>query len=174
MASPAESKTRDLTWEYPKSEGDPFLLRGEQGEAGRLQFHEEPEASIAEFGGNRWTIRYTTKLRPHIRIYLADSQQLVAEYVPVLTGGGVVTFASGARYRWKKTAIFGDKWCFRTEEQSASVCIRQEAGALRQGGKVAICCGAENLPETPVLLLLAWFLRILDFEMLVEGIFRVG
>jgi len=174
MASLAESKARDLTWEFPEHESEPFRLRDERGEAGRLEFHEEPEASIAEFAGQTWTFHYTTKLRPHVRIYRGDSQDLAAEYVPVLRGGGVVTFQSGARYRWKKTAMFGDKWCFRTEEQSSSVCVRQEAGALRQGGKVSICCGAEDLPETPVLLLLAWFLRILDFEMLAEGIFRVG
>ena len=60
------------------------------------------------------------------------------------------------------------------QEQKSSVCLSQETGPLTQGGKVSVCCGAADLPETPVLLLLAWFLRIMDFEMLVEGIFRVG
>ena len=59
-------------------------------------------------------------------------------------------------------------------EQKSSVCLSQEAGPLMQGGKVSVCCGAADLPETPVLLLLAWFLRIMDFEMLMEGIFRIG
>jgi len=54
------------------------------------------------------------------------------------------------------------------------VCLSQEAGPLRQGGKVSVCRGAADRPETPILLLLAWFLRIMDFEMLVEGLFRVG
>ncbi len=54
------------------------------------------------------------------------------------------------------------------------MCLSQETGSLTQGGKVSVCCGSAGLPETPVLLLLAWFLRIMDFEMLVEGLFRVG
>jgi hypothetical protein len=86
----------------------------------------------------------------------------------------MVSFDSGVRYRWKKADMWSGKWCFRHAERKSCVCLSQDAGPMVQGGRVSVCCGAADLPETPVLLLLAWFLRIMDFEMLVEGIFRVG
>ncbi|MGA9625982.1 MAG: hypothetical protein WBL65_22155 [Bryobacteraceae bacterium] len=174
MTSALETKIRDLVWEYPEREGQPFLLLDAGVEMGRLAFHEEPAASIGEFRGGRWSFRYSTKLHPRVTVHRGDSQELVAEYIPCLMGGGLVSFHSGARYRWRKASVWGDKWCFRQQGQKSSVCLSQETGPLTQGGKVSICCGAADLPETPALLLLAWFLRIMDFEMLVEGLFRVG
>jgi hypothetical protein len=174
MTSTSETKSRDLVWQYPKHEGQPFLLLDGGVEMGRLAFHEEPVASIGELMGQRWTFSYSTRLHPRVTVHRDDSQELVAEYVPCLTGGGVLFFNSGARYRWRKASVWGHKWCFCHPEKKSCVCLSQETGPLTQGGKVSVCCGEAGLPETPILLLLAWFLRILDFEMLVEGIFRVG
>jgi hypothetical protein len=174
MTSASEAKIRDLVWEYPEREGQPFLLLDAGVEIGRLAFHEEPAASIGEIRGQKWTFRYSARLHPRVTVYRGDSQELVAEYVPCLTGGGMVSFDSGVRYRWRKASVWGDNFCFRHLEQKSSVCLSQETGSLTQGGKVSVCCGSAGLPETPVLLLLAWFLRIMDFEMLVEGLFRVG
>jgi len=174
MTSSPESKTRELIWEYPEQEGQPFILWDEGVKAGWLQFQQEPAGSTGEFRGQRWVFHYSARLHPRVTVYRGDSQSVLAEYVPCLTGGGWVSFDSGVRYRWKRADIWGGRWCFRQAEQKSSVCLSQEAGALAQGGKVTVCCGAAGLPETPVLLLLAWFLRIMDFEMLVEGIFRVG
>jgi len=174
MTSSPEPKTRDLIWQYPEQEGQPYMLRDHEEEVGWLRFHEEPAASIGQLEGKRWVFRYTTRLHPRVTVCSEDSQRVVAEYVPSLTGGGLVSFDSGVRYRWRKPGLWGDKWCFCHAEQRSSVCVSQEAGPLTHGGKVSVCCGAADLPETPVLLLLAWFLRIMDFEMLVEGIFRVG
>jgi hypothetical protein len=174
MTSTAKTETRDMIWEYPKEEGKPFVLRGDSGALGWLDFHEEPEATIAAFGADKWVFRYTTRLRPRVTIYQAESNEPVAEFVPSILGGGIVSFASGARYRWKKFDLLHNRWCFRHLHNKSAVCLQQEAGPLAEGGKVSMCCGAAEQPETPILLLLAWFLRILDFEMLVEGVFRIG
>jgi len=172
--SPLETKTRELIWQYPEQEGQPFLLWDQGVKAGWLQFNEQPEASTGEIQGQRWAFRYSARLHPRVTVYRGDSPEVCAEYVPCFTGGGLVSFDSGARYRWRRSDIWGTRWCFRHVEQKSSICLTQEAGSLTQGGKVSVCCGAADQPETPVLLLLAWFLRIMDFEMLVEGIFRVG
>ena len=172
--SPVAAKTRELIWQYPEQEGQPFLLWDDGVKAGWLEFNELPAVSTAEFQGQRWAFRYSDRLHPRITVHRGDSQEVFAEYVPSFTGGGMVSFDSGARYRWMRSDIWGARWCFRHVEQKSSICLSQEAGPLTQGGRVSVCCGAADLPETTVLLLLAWFLRIMDFEMLVEGIFRVG
>jgi hypothetical protein len=66
----------------------------------------------------------------------------------------MVSFDSGVRYRWKKADMWSGKWCFRHAERESCVCLSQDAGPLVQGGRVSVCCGAADLPETPVLLLL--------------------
>jgi len=174
MTSAAEGKTREMMWQYPDEEGQPFLLWDEGMNAGWFQFQEEPADSTGEFRGQKWVFRYSARLHPRVTVYRGDSPDPLAEYVPAFTGGGMVSFDSGVRYRWRRSDIWGSKWCFHRVEDKSSVCLSQETGALIEGGRVAVCRGAVDLPETPVLLLLAWFLRIMDFEMLIEGIFRVG
>jgi hypothetical protein len=175
MTTLPESKTRELIWRYPEQEGQPFILWDEGVKAGWLQFHEQPLESSGEFRGRRLVFRYSAKLYPRVTVCSEeDSPHIVAEFLPCWTGGGWVSFDSGARYRWRKAHIWGGGWCFIRMDQKSQVCLSQEAGPLIQGGRVSICSGAADLPETPVLLLLAWFLRIMDFEMLVEGIFRAG
>jgi hypothetical protein len=174
MTSTGKSATRDLQWRYPESGGSSFVLQDRGTEIGWLQFHEEPTPSTGEFEGKRWMFRYSHTLQPRITVYAEGSPEPVAEYLPSLTGGGVVTFASGVEYRWRRSKLWSDRWCFSLPHQRSSICVSQEAGPLTKGGQVAVCCGAADLAETPVLLLLAWFLRVLEFEMLVGGIFRAG
>ncbi len=174
MTAVSESKTRELTWQFPEKEDQPFTLWDGGVKAGCLRFRKAPADSTAEFRGQKLVFRYSIRMHPRITIYREGSQDALAEYVHCLTGGGLVSFDAGARYRWKRADVFGTRWCFRHTEQKSSVCLFQETGPLTQGGKVSVCCGAADLPETPVLLLLAWFLRIIDFEMLSEGIFRIG
>lgn len=165
---------RELAWDYPASERRVFVLRAAGVEVGWMRFQEEPWLrSAGELSGGRWTFERTAALRPHVTVYSEDSQDVVAELVPSFTGGGMVSFATGARYCWKRANIWGTRWCFRREGQASSVCLSQQAGPLISGGKVTVCCGAADLPETPVLVLLAWYLRVLDFEMFTEGIARV-
>jgi hypothetical protein len=52
--------------------------------------------------------------------------------------------------------------------------MSQHAGALTEGGKVSVCEQAAQAPETAVLILLAWYLRVLAFQNLIEAIPTVG
>jgi len=175
MVAFAESKTRDLIWRFPEQEGRPFVLRAGETELAWLDFHEQPAASLGGFDATRLLFHYTTNLHPRVTISSEqDPSHVVAQFLPCWTGGGWVSFDSGACYRWKKSHLWGSTWCFSRQGEESSVCLSQQAGALIEGGKVRVCCGALDRPETRVLLLLAWFLRIMDFEMLVEGVFRVG
>jgi hypothetical protein len=54
------------------------------------------------------------------------------------------------------------------------VCLSQQSGPLASGGKVMVCSNAVHLAETPILVLLAWYLRVLAFEKLTESIFVFG
>ncbi len=114
MTATPESKTRELIWQYPDHEGDPFVLWDEGAKAGCLRFQPEPGESTGELRGQRWRFRYSIRMHPRVTIYRGDSDEIFAEYVPCFTGGGLVSFESGVRYRWKRTDIWGKHWCFRS------------------------------------------------------------
>lgn len=175
MNTLAELANRELAWLYPRTEDGAFELRSGEADFGWLRFDERPGAnSVGEIGGQRWRFQHTGEARPRVTVWAANSAHAIAEYVPWLVGGGVVSFAGGPCYCWNRAKIWGSQWCFRLQGQGSSVCMSQQAGPLRDGGTVRVCSGAAVLPETPVLVLLAWYLRVLDFEMLIEAIPGTG
>jgi hypothetical protein len=165
---------RELIWRYPRKENQAFELCAAGEEFGWLRF-EDPAGvrATGELNGQRYTFRHSGGAHPCVFVANEDSTP-VAEFVPRLTGGGTVSFANGARYCWNRAKIWSTQWCFRKEGQTSSICLSQQAGALTEGGKVNVCGKAAQVPETAVLVLLAWYLRVLAFETLVEAIPVVG
>jgi hypothetical protein len=167
MIGPSSTAQRELQWVYPSRADGAFVLRAGESEIGSLNFKKEVGArSAAEYEGRRWTLEHAEGRHPRVTVRAADSGEVVAEFVPHLTGGGVVAFTSGAQFSWIKLHVWSDRWCFRCKQNRSAVCVSQEAGRLTSGGKVAICSDAAPLPETAVLLLLGWYLRLLEFERL--------
>ncbi|HEV2446560.1 MAG TPA: hypothetical protein VGS58_11580 [Candidatus Sulfopaludibacter sp.] len=166
----------ELTWRYPRSENSAYELSAGGEIRGRLRFDERAGTqSTGELGGQRWTFSHSGGAHPRVTIAREGSPEVIAEFVPWLTGGGVVTFSGGPGYCWNRAGIWSTTWCFRRQGESrGSICVSQQAGPLRDGARVRICGEAAQVPETPVLVLLAWYLRILAFEILTETIPGVG
>jgi hypothetical protein len=167
----------ELVWRYPAVQGGAFQLIANGAEIGRLQFDERPGApSVGEVAGEKLTFQYSLGALPHVTISRQTGGETVAEYVPRIIGGGVVSFTTGARYCWNRAKIWSPTWCFRRQDEGhrSSICLAQDAGPLRSGGKTKICGDAAALPETPVLLLLAWYLRVLAFKVSSESIPGAG
>jgi hypothetical protein len=164
----------ELQWEYPKTPDDPYLLRDGTSEVARLWFAEEPwEKSHAELSGSRWSLVHTAGRHMRIAICRGDPEEEVAVFERGLAGG-VVTFAGGTKYRWRKRGLRPGRWCFRREGDRSSVCVSQLAGPLARGARVTVCPGAAAQPETPVLVLLAWYLRILEYQAEMDRMYVAG
>lgn len=169
MTSP--SPKVEMAWLHPLAGDRTFVLHSGGRQIGCLRFEDEPGArSPAELDGRRCTFERTGAYRQCILVRDAGSDAVVAEFTPLLSGGGVAAFAGGRKYLWTRERLWSSRWCFRSKEQSSSVCVSQEVGALMNGGKVAICSGAMERAETPVLILLAWYLRILEVVELSESV----
>ncbi len=174
--SPALGR-REFVWAHPDSGRPAFVLRAHEEEIGWLQFKSGLGVrSTAEFEGQRWTFERTGVFYACVTIRAEGSDASLAEFTPFLTGcgGGVVSFSAGPQYCWNKASIWSSNWCFRCKEHKSTVCVAQEAGSLTAGGKVMICSDAAQLPETPVLVLLAWYLRVLSLEGLAESMLSRG
>ncbi len=164
----------ELDWTYPSAGERAFVLRANGNQIGWLRFEKEPGSfSAAELEGSRWTFERTGPTHSGIVIRAAGSNQPAAEFSSSLSGGAVA-FASGARYSWIRQHPWSSRWCFRSKEPKSMVCVTQEARPLQSGSKVTVCCDAAGNPETPLLVLLAWYLRVLDFERLTESVFVCG
>jgi len=176
MNASATPKGRELAWSSPQAGQRAFVLRAGEKEVGRLQFEDGVGGrSTAELDGRRWTFERTGAFYPSVTIYAEGASEPVAEFIPRLAGcGGVVSFASGVRYCWNRAHVWSASWCFRREGERSSVCVTQEAGPLKSGGKAIVCCDAAPLAETPVLVLLAWYLRVLMFARMAESIVVCG
>jgi hypothetical protein len=175
MTRLSEAAIHELTWRFPKRENQAFELYAAEQEFGWLRFDDAAGVrATGELNGRQWIFQHSDGPHPHVRIFLADGVTPVGEYLPRLAGGGSVVFANGARYCWNRAKIWSKQWCFRKEGEGSSICLSQHSGPLAEGGKVNVCGKAAQVPETAVLVLLAWYLRVLDFETLVEKIPSVG
>jgi len=175
MKALSELGTRDLVWQYPQTREGVFELTVDGNPIGQLHFDERPGAnSVGELDGQRWIFQHTNDALPRVTVSTENRADAVAEFVPWLLGGGTVSFAGGPVYCWNRARIWSQTWCFRRQGQGSSICVSQQSGPLRDGGRVKVCGNAAGQPEAPVLVLLAWYLRVLAFEMLTEYIPAVG
>jgi len=170
----SELRTRDLTWQFPQSLNGRFELEAAGVVVGWLRFDDPFGArAVAEIEGKTWEFDYNCSPHPSVSVFPKGSRSPIAEYCPRLIGGGIVTFASGACYCWSHARVWSSQWCFRREGEAA-ICMSQQSGALREGGKVRLCERAAEFPETAILVLLAWYLRVLAFESLTKSVPAVG
>lgn len=177
MTSCAQVLPCEMVWQYPRTHGGAFELSAGELALGRLQFDGRPGApSLGELRGEKLVFQHTGTTMPGVTVRGEAGGESIAEFVPAIFGGGAVSFPSGACYSWKRVKVWGSTWCFRRQGESNphSICVALEAGPLQSGGRVKVCADAAALPETPILVLLAWYLRVLAFELLGESIPGIG
>jgi hypothetical protein len=128
--------------------------------------------SAAEWEGRRWSFEHHGLAHPSVTVRREGSEEPVALLTTSAAGARIVRFSSGRRYRWTREHLWTAGWCFRREDEPSPVSVvSQEPGPFMPGGKVHVCCAAADSPDAPVLVLLAWFLRLLEFDLLSESIF---
>jgi len=85
-------------------------------------------------------------------------------FTPGWPGSGWVAFASGRRYQLRSKNFWGTEWAFEAEDGTATTTLSGPHGFIKHGGSARVSQSAANLPETPVMLLLIWYVRVLMNE----------
>ncbi|MGA2590456.1 MAG: hypothetical protein ABSH32_11105 [Bryobacteraceae bacterium] len=152
----------ELEWRQPEILRRIYQLTCNGSEVAILSF-ESRYGSLAtgECGQGKWTFKRTGFLSPRVSIREAGSETDLAIFTPGWTGSGSLAFGSGRRYQLRPTNFWHTEWAFQTEDGNPAVTLSGPHGVFKQGGNAGVAQSAAGSPETPVMLLLIWYLRIL-------------
>jgi hypothetical protein len=120
--------------------------------------------ATATYGDARWTFKRTGFWSPRVTVRQAGSETDLAIFTPRWTGGGQLAFAAGRQFQLKSLSFWGGEWVFETADGSEAVSVRGPRGLMKHSGEASLGLSARSLPETPILLLLIWYLRLLMLE----------
>jgi len=152
---------RELEWKQPQVMRRFFTLTGESGEIASLRFESMTKAT-GECAGGKWTFKRTGFLSPKITVRAAGSDVDLAVFTPSWMGSGSVVFATGARYILRSTNFWRTEWTFETEDGRALATLSGRPHLFKQGGIATVT--QADLADTPVLLLLMWYVRVLIYN----------
>jgi hypothetical protein len=155
----------ELEWRQPEARHRLYQLTRNGETIATLRF-EKFSGSLAtgEYAQKQWTLKRTGFLSPRVLVREAGSEVDLAIFTPGWTGQGWLMFNSGRRYHLRSTNFWQTEWAFDAEEGSPAVILTGPHGVFKQGGRATVTESSASLPETPVLLLLIWYLRILMNE----------
>jgi hypothetical protein len=155
----------ELEWRQPEARRRFYQLTSNGEETATLRF-EKCSGSLAtgEDGQAKWTFKRAGFLSPRVSVREAGADSDIAIFTPAWTGNGWLVFSTGHRYYLRPTNFWATEWAFEGEDGSQTVVLSGPHGLFKQGGHARVAEAAASLPETPVMLLLIWYLRVLMKE----------
>jgi hypothetical protein len=144
---------RELIWVESAGREPAYSLRAGGEHIGHLT----RSRATGELEGHRWVFEHAGFTEVIVR---ADgSSRVLATFSQRWKDGGLVKFTTGRTYCWTTSHIWSTTYLLRGGEPVPSECITHEAPSMA-GSRVTVCAAAACLPETPVLVLLGWFLEV--------------
>ena len=164
MGALSKLRNRDLVWVAQEGSWDSALRAGGE-EVGFLRFERGTiERATGGIEGRTWTLEHKDSVtHPRILVLAEGSTDPAAMFDYGVNGVGVVSFPDGVRYHFRPSFPGSRTWCFRREGEKARVCVAEDP-PNRRGSKVRVCGDAASQPETPILLLVGWFLQVQIYE----------
>jgi len=161
----AEAAGHQLEWRQAEFLHRAYQLMDKGQELGLLVFESSSGSrATANCGGHAWTFKRTGFFATRVTVREPGSDDDLAVFTTTWTGGGSVTFNWGPCYHLRKKNFWGTEWAFEGADGTAAVSLSGVHGVFKEGGAASVAPSAAGLPETPVLLLLIWYVRILANE----------
>jgi hypothetical protein len=161
----AELSGKELEWNQPGVMRRIFHLTAEGRQIASLRF-ESSFGSVAtgECGDAKWSFKRGGFMAPKISVRTGEPEAEVAVYSGNLMGGGWVVFNAGGRYHLRHVDLWRTEWTFETAEGRVLVTLSRRSQILKEASIAKVTASGASLPETPILLLLMWYVRILMSE----------
>lgn len=152
----------EFEWTQPEALRRLYELSFNGREVATLSF-DKGFGSLAtgEFGEGKWTFKRAGFLCPRVSVREAGSDADIGIFTPTWTGSGWLTLSSGRRYHLRHTNFWATEWAFEIEDGTTAITLAGPHGLFKHGGYARVSQSVAAQPETPIMVLLIWYLRLL-------------
>ena len=166
------AKDLELFWVQPAALKRSFILRSGERIFGSLVFR-SAFGSLADAISckDSWTFKRVGFFSPRVTIRRAGSGIDIANYQPKWTGTeGSLLFSGGRSYLWRVANFWATRYTFSDSQGNELVTYRSGSdeqklsNLIKQQAQVEIALQAWQLPEVDLLVILGWYLVILQQE----------
>ncbi len=162
---PEQTPAVEYEWRQTEALRRFYRLEKDGLEDGSLRFDNSTGSrATGQFGTAIWTFKRTGFLAPKVSVRTPGSEADLALFSPGWSGGGSVSFASGRTYHLRQKNFWGSEWAFETEDGSSVIRLSAKHGVLKKSAAVRLSPAAVGAEETPILMLLIWYVRLLANE----------
>ena len=160
-----------LSWVQPRTFERQFELRAAGSLFGTLRFEKAlGTLATASTATGIWTLKRSGFLNPRVTVREAGREDDIAVFWPRLWGGGWLDYPTGKRFQWRSMNFWGSSWGFTGMQGEPVFTMKpgsQEAklaDLLKTQALVDIDAHAYDVTELPLLLVLGWYLMIMQQE----------
>jgi hypothetical protein len=158
----------ELHWVQPTIFARHFELYSENNLLGELRFETAATAygtlTTAGSATEGWTFKGAGILKRRVTLRESRAKDDLAVFWPNLRGDGWVEFFTGRKFHWKSTNFWRTAWGFSSVQEELLFVLKSKPWSLLKIQSV-VEIGAQwrDLDELPLLMMLAWYLRVQDF-----------
>src|SRR6185295_14037183 len=105
-----------------------------------------------------WTFKRSGFLRPRVSVRTPGQESEVAVFLPDWHGDGALDFVGGRRFSFVHTNFWHSQWAWKSAAGETLVQLKPRLTLLHSAADVVLGAAAGPLAETPLLVLLAWYL----------------
>jgi hypothetical protein len=153
-----------LSWFHPDESRREYFLRSDGKDVAAIRW-EKDHGSLAnaESAAGKWTFKRIGFFQPHITARVPGSAEDFARFELGAGGGGVIHLSNGHIFRWSSN-LWRSEWAWVNAAGTHGIRFRREFSIDKREGTVEIVPKALPERETPLLVLLGWYIIILLAE----------
>lgn len=155
----AEARGLRLAWVKPSFRRADYVLRAGDHDIATLRVTgARGTRAQGEFADQAWTIESGGPWMSKVIVREPGHDADVAVLAMSMWGGGLVDFARGGQFRWRRRGFGGRRWLFATYGHEPLLTFSHRISWRRRAVEVEVDPAAWALRELPVLLLLGAYL----------------
>ena len=167
-----DAKDLELFWEQPNAWQRSFVLSSAEAIYAKLDFNSAfSTLADAMTEGEHWTFKRVGCFSTRVTVRRAGSKVDLATYYPNWTGSeGQIQFSNGELTTWRISNFWATKYSIRRENgielftYQSGLRNSKFTNLFKQQAQVIFCPEAWQIKELPILILLGWYLVILQQE----------
>jgi hypothetical protein len=158
-----------LHFVQPKSLERCYELCSEEKHFGTLSLEKAfGTLATAEVAGDKWTFKRVGFLNTRVTIRHSDNDADLAIFWPKFAGGGWLELSNGNKFQWKSTNFWSSTWAFVDAQNTIVFTMKPGnekfafSDLFKTQAVIEIGAPAAGLSELPMLLMLGWYLMVMQ------------